>query len=127
MATADEIREQIREAEAVLAQRRTEMEQAATDIIAAQERQNLRRQLDAITTATVSATMTRDFNQRFRARIDEDLAGNALPGMRNQQRREPEHPTVLADSTLQIANCRDVVDVESRSGASKACRGSRTR
>ena len=127
MATADEIREQIREAEAVLEQRRTERAAASAEVEAANERQRLRRQLDSIRSATNFETMLRDARLRERAGVDQDVAGPAAPGMFRRAPSAPAPQTVPAESESapQIANCRDVVDGESRSGASKACRGSR--
>lgn len=108
MATADEIREQIREAEALVVQRTAHAQEALAQVEAAEERQRLRRQLDAIRQNASSLWATTSTRLFYSDRIDRDQTGPALPG--NQQpMREPE--TGPASSVPQIAACCDAIEV----------------
>ena len=105
---ADEIREQIREAEELVVQCTAQAQEALAEVEAAKERQMLRRRLDAIRQNVSSLRATTSRRLFYGSRIDRDQTGPALP--ENQQpMREPE--TGPASSVQQIATCCDAIEV----------------
>ena len=76
MATAAEIQEQIREAEAELVRRRAAQEAASQEVAAANERQRLRRELDKIQRRITTAEYHERYHRRYRTQIDAAQGGD---------------------------------------------------
>ena len=109
MATAAEIQEQIREAEAELERSAVAKRAAYEAVSAAKERQRLRRELDEIQAGIRSNQHIESMRNSYRDEIDADRAGDHLPGDEDS-RSTRRDPAPSADSSgVQIANCRDAV------------------
>ena len=106
MATAEAIREQIREAEARLEQSEADTLAARRALSAADERQKLRRQLDAIEEEIRGEQEHQRMLHSRREGVDADMAGCHKPDSNGQT--QPTLRRAPAD-TVQIANCRTAV------------------
>ena len=108
MATAAEIQEQIREAEAELERSAVAKRAAYEAMNAAKERQRLRRELDEIQGRIRSNQHVERMRNSYRDEIDADRAGDHLPGDEDS-RSTRATPSADSSSGVQFANCRDAV------------------
>ena len=107
MATAAEIQEQIREAEAELERSAVAKRAAYEAVSAAKERQRLRRELDEIQGRIRSNQHIESMRNSYRDEIDADRAGiTYLEPKTRGQHGDPRHRQLVR---VQIANCRDAV------------------